>query len=306
MEFLITGGAGYIGQLVCSQLEKEGHKIKIVDLNLFDQKMSQPISELEVGKINQNSELFNTDAIIHLAAIVGEPACLVNPEQAFEYNYKTTKKLAELCKKKGLRVVYASTCSVYGNQEGMLTEESKTGPVDFYGQTRLLGEREILKDPKNIALRFGTVYGWAPRIRFDLVINKFIARATNHLPLDVFGGKQNRPFTHVEDIARAVVFFASMPEFKGIYNVAHENYNLNEAAKRIAKVFNGEVKVTDNLEDNRNYTVSNKKLLSTGFVFKREFEEAVKELSEKIISNHIDFNSDMYYNDRYPKARQIF
>ena len=189
MKFLITGGAGYIGQLLCYELKKQGHEIIIIDMNLFDQKMPYPFLESELDKVLDNLNGLKVDAVIHLAAMVGEAACLINPEKAFEYNYKTTKKLAEMCRKNNIKIVYASTCTLYGNQEGILTEESKVGPVDFYGQTRLLGEREVLKDDKNVSLRFGTVFGWAPRMRFDLIINKFVARAVNHLPLEVFGGR---------------------------------------------------------------------------------------------------------------------
>lgn len=299
MKFLVTGGAGYIGQLVCSELKKEGHEIIVVDVNLFDQKTPYLLIEQELNELLDNFRKLNVDGVIHLAAIVGEPACTLNPERAFEYNYKTTKRLAEKCREHNTRIIYASTCSVYGNQEGLLTEESKVAPVDFYGQTRLLGEKEILKNEKNVSLRFGTVYGWAPRMRFDLVINKFAARAATGLPLEVFGGKQNRPFTHVEDVARATVFFATHPEFRGVHNIVHENYSLNEAAEKISRTLNGKVSIISGQEDNRNYIVSNKKLLSTGFIFKRKFEEAIKEIAENIIKNRVDYTNNVYYNDKY-------
>ncbi|MEM4605433.1 MAG: NAD-dependent epimerase/dehydratase family protein [Candidatus Pacearchaeota archaeon] len=296
MKFLITGGLGYIGQKVVLLLKEKKHEVLVVDKNIFEQEVSFTYVEQDLGDFLERTKIKNFDAVIHLAGIVGEKACLNNPSEAFRVNYELTKKIAEECEKNKIRVIYGSTCSVYGNQEGILNEDSKTMPVDFYGQTKLLGENEIIKRENNVSLRFGTVYGWSNRMRFDLVVNKFVARAVNGLPVEVYGGKQNRPFTHVEDIARAIVFFAKNPLYRGVYNVAHENYSLNEVAKKISEIFNSKLVITQNLEDNRNYTVSNKKLTSLGFVFQRRIEDGIIEIGKKIKEEKINFNEEKYYN----------
>jgi nucleoside-diphosphate-sugar epimerase len=296
MRFLVTGGLGYIGQIVVSALKKNGHDVLVVDKNLFSQEVPFTYVKQDLQDFLDKTSDLDFDTVVHLSSIVGEAACLNNPSESLRSNYELTKRLADLCNKEKVRLVYASTCSVYGNQTGILTEESKTMPVDFYGQTKLLGEKEVLKSARNVALRFGTIYGWAPRVRFDLVINKFVGRAMNKLPLEVFGGTQNRPFTHVEDVARAVVFFAEDPQYTGTYNVAHENYSLNDAAERIGALLSAKVNVTNSVEDNRNYQVSSKKLLSLGFSFKRTFDEAIKELSKNISEKKIDFTNKIYYN----------
>jgi nucleoside-diphosphate-sugar epimerase len=305
MRIAVTGGQGYIGGLVVDELTSKGHHVDVYDMGVFHKPyhsyMNPYANYTNVdlttaqGFASFQAHMGEYDVVIHLAAIVGEAACLLNPEKTLRINYRLTRDIAEHLDMVKVPMVYASTCSVYGNQDGLLTEDSKTMPVDYYGQTKLLGEREVLKYPQNVAMRLGTVYGPAYRQRFDLVLNKFVAQATNKEKLSVFGGQQNRPFTEVSDIARAFVW-AAENKLRGVYNVADKNFNLIDAAKQITTIIPSEIDVNGAIEDNRNYMVSSDKLKATQFQFQSSFEKATLLLSDNIIKKQLNYREPIYYN----------
>lgn len=296
MNVLVTGGKGYIGQHVVQMLEQSNHNVTSLDMSDIPAvfKSQNYISPLVA--VEYIMEIVKPDVVVHLAGIVGEPACLNDPKRAFFYNYDMTRNVMDACKQQNCKMVFASSCSVYGNQEGLLTEESTLMPLGLYATTKYLNEIEMQKELENYAiLRFGTVYGTAPRQRFDLVINKFTALAATGQPLQVYGGKQERPFTSVRDIARAIVH-AVENNLQGIYNVADTNFNMKRAAERIAETLQSTVEVIETKEDNRSYEASSQKLLDTGFEFKANFEDEVKKLAQWVTTEGNDWRDKKWYN----------
>ncbi len=303
LNIVVTGGMGYIGSILTELLLENHYHVEVIDTNQFNQSEQKGVSyhylDLTSEFEKAISVLKTANVIVHLAAVVGEPACQKQPQKAFDINYLVTKKLAEFCKLHSIKLIFASTCSLYGNQEGILTEESPVRPIDFYGFTKQFAEKEVINNnPElNVALRMGSNYGVSKRQRFDLVLNKFTAQATNKESITVYGGKQKRPFIHVRDAAR-VFLWAIEKNLCGIYNVPHINMSISEGANEIAKLLNAPVSIIEQEDDQRNYQVSSEKILNTGFSFNGEFNESIKELSADIMTHHVDYRDSVYYNDR--------
>jgi len=185
---LVTGGAGFIGSILVDRLLRDGYKVIILDKLMFGVeplkhflKTPNPNLAVIVGDIQNEDDvqraLEHADAVIHLAAIVGDPACAADSELAVNVNFNATVRLADMCKKRRIqRFVFASTCSVYGmGKTEVLTEDAEVSPVSLYAETRLYGERGILsladRHFSPVLLRLGTLFGLSPRMRFDIIIN---------------------------------------------------------------------------------------------------------------------------------------
>ena len=239
------------------------------------------------------------DAVIHLASIVGMPASSIEPRTSEEINYLATKNIAELCQLHNIETyIFASTCSVYGSQpDQLISEKSKVDPLDYYAKQKFLSERAIgwLNRAPTI-LRFGTLFGLSPRMRFDLVINLFIAQAILNGKITVFGGNQYRPFLHVDDAAESLLF-ALEKNLTGTYNVISENFTILEAAKKIQSAIGCEIEISNENEDKRNYKVSADKIKQMGFLPKKNIQFAIDEISEAIKKGKIkDFMENKYSN----------
>nr|MDO8118378.1 SDR family oxidoreductase [Candidatus Sigynarchaeota archaeon] len=206
------------------------------------------------------------DALCHLGAIVGDPACNLDFENTLATNYLSTLMIAECCKYFQInRIIFASTCSVYGASQGteLLTENSPLNPVSTYARTKLDAESMILKmmdgNFSPVIFRKATVYGLSPRMRFDLVINTMAAKAFFDGKVTVNGGDQWRPFVHVEDVARAYIcaLRAPLDKIRGkIFNVGStsENYQIMDIAKIIKELLPSiEIEIKDDVVDKRNY-----------------------------------------------------
>jgi len=308
MRILITGGGGYVGSILSGKLLSKGYNVRVADALWYGR---EPIQDYIK---NENFELINidirnlvetvramkdVDAVIHLASIVGMPASNIEPRTSEEINYLATKNIAELCQLHNIETyIFASTCSVYGSQPNQLiSEKSKVDPLDYYAKQKYLSERAIgwLNRAPTI-LRFGTLFGLSPRMRFDLVINLFIAQAILNGKITVFGGNQYRPFLHVDDAAESLVFSLEQ-NLTGTYNVISENFTILEAAKKIQSVIGCEIEISNENEDKRNYKVSADKIKQMGFLSKKNIESAIDEISEAIKKGEIkDFMENKYSN----------
>ena len=214
---LVVGGAGYIGSVLVRHLLAEGYRVRVLDSLLFGKKplqdlLPQPRFQLIEADACRPETLFRAtegvDAVVHLAAVVGDPACDLDPEAARRTNYAATQLVAEACLKFGVRrMVFASTCSVYGSNDQVVDEQSRLNPVSLYAATQIASERALLKLRSlkfhPTILRLGTAFGWSPRPRFDLVINLLTARAFFEKKIVIYNARQLRPFVHVSDISRA-------------------------------------------------------------------------------------------------------
>lgn len=281
MKFLIIGGLGYIGQVLQEELKKSGHEFKIVDNDLFDlhslENKLDIINEEDFPAIE--SLIKESDIVVTLAAIVGDQACLVDAKRSIEINCGGIQNLVKFCNAHNKKIIHASTCSLYGASPGLLVETSDTFPVDFYGQTKYQQERHILSNSKDYCVfRLGTAYGWSKRMRFDLVINLFTARAYNSKVLNVFGGEQWRPFVHIRDVAKAIIF-ASEKDLNGVFNLANENRTILDISKEIS---GGKVEVHADkvIMDSRNYRADSTKLLNRGFVFEWNISKGIREMGD--------------------------
>jgi len=249
------------------------------------------------------------DAVIHLAAIVGDPACAVDAEETIENNYFATKMIAEVCKYNQVnRFIFASTCSVYGASSDILTEDSELRPLSLYAQTKLKSEESILglldDNFSPTILRMGTLYGPSPRMRFDLVVNLLTAKATKEGKIRIFGGFQWRPFVHVEDAAEAYITCLEAPveKIRGqIFNVGsnEQNYQIEQVGHIIKKIIPDiEIEICKEDTDERNYRVSFDKLSKTlNYRTKKALMDGILEIKELFVKNTTFDYTDSKYNN---------
>lgn len=315
MRVLVTGGAGFIGSILVRMLLQEGHQVRVMDtFNYgFDPLRDiMPSKELEIypGDIRNPADVLkglnDIDAIVHLAAIVGDPACAVQADKAVETNYLSTLRIAMSARDKGINTfIFASTCSVYGAKDGILDEGSELSPQSLYAETKLLAEKGIMDltsarfEPT--ILRLGTLYGLSPRPRFDLVINYLTGKIIMENKALIFGGDQWRPFLHVTDAARCFLFALTNHQlFKGgTYNVGStsENYQMRDVGKIFEGVFpDADIQYVDQMKDPRSYQVSFDKIEKVGFRLTRGIEPSIHEISTWIKEKGIDPRSPIYYN----------
>jgi nucleoside-diphosphate-sugar epimerase len=248
--------------------------------------------------------LKDVDAVVHLASIVGMPAANLDPRTSTEINYLATRNIAELCALYGIGTfLFSSTCSVYGAQPGkMITEKSPVSPLDVYAETKYKSEKAIYQVYEApTVVRFGTLFGMSPRMRFDLAINLFMAKALSKEKITVFGGNQHRPFLHVADAADALAFVLEK-NLDGIYNVISENFTIMEAAERISKLTGAEIEVSNAIVDKRDYVVSAEKIRQFGFSPSRNVEHAVQEAKEAFAAGTIR----NYKEPRYSNYESLF
>jgi nucleoside-diphosphate-sugar epimerase len=320
LRVFVTGGAGYIGSILSRQLLQHGHRVTVFDRLFFGpdslaELRSHPRFHLVEGDIRDDTLLERTlpghDTVIHLAAIVGDPACAAAANLAADVNLNASAPLAALARRSGVeRFVFASTCSVYGANQDMLSEESPVNPLSLYAQTRLYGEQRIraLMDARfrPVVLRFGTLYGLSPRMRFDLVVNFLTQKAFREKEISIFGGEQWRPFLHVADAAKAVAVAMEAPLAVAggqIFNVganAH-NYQLKSLGPILQTLVpQARVRIIPELDDKRSYRVTFDRIArELGFHPDHTPEDGIREILDALESGQIDDVDDAkYYNHR--------
>ena len=255
------------------------------------------------------------DSVINLAAIVGEPACKLNPEEAILTNYLANKSLSEACKYNQInRYIFASTCSVYGAMKEKITfdENSTLKPLSLYARSKIQSEEGILNmEDENFSptiLRMGTLYGYSPRMRFDLVVNSMIKNAVIDKKIFVYnGGKQWRPFLHIEDAVDAYIkcLKADINDIKGqIFNVGSgkQNYRIIDIARQVKKyIKKTAIIIEENNNDLRSYSVSFKKIEKIlHFKAKKTIKDAIVDIGSKIKRGEFnDINNTKYYNSQF-------
>ena len=203
VNILVVGGAGYVGGGIVDKL-KEQHNVTVYDSLIYEESYRKDVTFVN-GDIRDTDKLLplldHADSVIWLAALVGDGACAINPKLTFEINSESVKFLVENFKK---RIVFLSTCSVYGAQDGLLDENSSVNPLSEYASSKVQAE-EYLKGTNSIIFRLGTLFGISDefsRIRLDLVVNILVTKALTEGKLTVFGGDQWRPLLHVNDVAK--------------------------------------------------------------------------------------------------------
>ncbi|MGP8246940.1 MAG: NAD-dependent epimerase/dehydratase family protein [Bryobacteraceae bacterium] len=320
---LVVGGAGYIGSLLAERLLEKGYRVRVLDSLLYGDEPLRPVRnhpefELIVGDCRNIQDVVRAvrgvEAIVHLAAIVGDPACEQDHEPALETNYAATRMLIEIAKGHGVsRFVFASSCSVYGATDAVMDENSAVQPVSLYGQTKVDSERALLAARSEVfhptVLRYATVFGLGYRPRFDLVVNLLTAKAHQEGVITIYNGQQWRPFIHVRDLVEATVRVLEAPVrlVSGqIFNVGdtRQNHTLTEVSEIVRRVFPAVRIEHINNSDLRNYKVNFDKILNlTGFKARYTVEEGVAELKSAFDQGQItDYMDLRYHNQRYLKA----
>jgi nucleoside-diphosphate-sugar epimerase len=290
---LITGGAGYIGAVLTPMILAEGHEVTIYDSLMYGALpllgfSGHPRLSIVKGDIRDAAALSKVvkdqDWILHLAAIVGYPACAADPHLSVTTNVQGTKNVLDAMGK-GQRLIFASTGSTYGKVQGTATEETPIAPLTLYGQTKRDAEM-LIRDSnrEHTILRFATVFGSSPRMRIDLLINDFVYQALHNRQIVLFEGYFRRTFLHSTDGAAVYPFaMANFEAMSGkVFNVGDEsmNYTKRDIALKIKECVDyylHEAQIgTD--PDQRDYEVDYNRLKALGFRAQVDLDAGIQEL----------------------------
>ena len=309
-KILITGGGGYIGSMVTTELVKLGHKVTVIDLlkydkgsldHLYFEKNFTFINE-DVKKINLlKKHIKKNEFIIPLAALVGAPLCEENKKEAVSINLQSVKNILKNLNIKN-KLIYLTTNSGYGigEKNKFCNEESPLRPISLYGKTKCDAENEVMKHKNTISFRLATVFGASFRMRSDLLVNNFVQKAVNKNLLDVYEPQFRRNFIHIRDVVRALIF--SINNFNklksNVFNLGLSSANITklDLAKKIKKNLKTlKIKVVKYKKDpdKRDYFVSNLKIEKKGFKANISLDQGIDELvnvfknnKKKIINNY--------------------
>lgn len=327
---LVTGGAGYVGAILIPKLLNKGYKVKVLDLytygtDVFDgikdksrlEEIKGDICDVELLK----KSLRGVDAVIHLACISNDPTFELNPDLSRKVNYDAFEPLVRISKEsKVRRFVYASTCSVYGvSEDENVTEDHPLLPITDYNKYKGLCEPILWKyqSPEftAVTIRPATVCGYSPRQRFDLTVNILTNHAYNNNHILVFGGKQERPNLHIEDMTDLYCLLLELPDEKiagKTYNAGYQNRSVADIAEIVRRVMAEEfperppVTVeTRPSEDIRSYRISSEKIKrELNFIPRHTIEDAVKDLLRAFKTGKFSdpLNNSRYYNLKTLKA----
>jgi nucleoside-diphosphate-sugar epimerase len=306
---LVLGGAGYLGSVTVGQLLARGFAVRVMDLFLFGDRSlldfkRHPNFTAVKGDVRDRATverlMKDCDAVIHLAAIVGDAACEKQKELAQEVNCDATAMLADVAQGCGVRrFIFASSCSVYGVSDRILDETSAVNPLSVYARTKVDSELRLLA-AKSVAfaptvLRLGTLFGVSPRMRFDLIVNLFAAQAACVGRITVWNGEQWRPFVHVADASRAFVdCLCAEPEAVSgeIFNVgsAYMNCQIRRLGDEIVRLIpQTRVSVIKN-GDRRDYRVSFEKIRRVlGFQCERNLAFGIRETYDLLGANSVGY-----------------
>lgn len=305
MKVLVVGGAGYIGGAVTNALAVAKISFTVYDSLVYEERYRKPVDFVlgDVRDIKKLAKLLpEYTHVIWLAAIVGDGACALHPEVAVEVNELAVKWLAEHFNG---RIIFTSTCSVYGHNELTATEEQAPAPMSLYAVTKVNAEK-YLQEKNALILRLGTAFGASDvfsRPRFDLLVNTLAGNAVMKGKIMVFGGGQWRPNIHINDIARVIVAGLRSP-LRDIYNVATQNFTVDEIAKKIVKHTRCKLQRAGQLqEDKRNYRVSFDKAISAKLLklpTKFDIEYGIKEVVDLLKSGRVkDGMGSTYSNAKH-------
>ncbi len=323
MNVLVTGGAGYLGSVATRTLLSRGHQVRVLDsllygghalLGLYSEERFRFVrGDIRSVETVQRA-LDGTEAVVHLAAIVGDPACARQPTLARQVNADASLQLFELARRSGVeRFIFASTCSNYGKMPSTseyVAEDSELRPVSLYAETKVAVEHALLSardqhGPAVTILRFATLYGLSPRMRFDLTVNEFTKDLLTRRRFVVYGERFWRPYVHVRDAARAIAIVLEAPIAAvggQVFNVGDttQNYQKGELVELIRAEIDDQVEVehVEIAEDPRDYRVSFDEVKRRlGFEATRIVKDGIREIIDAIAQGVItDFDSASYRN----------
>jgi len=309
-KILITGGGGYIGSMLTTELVNLKYDVTVIDKLKYDK------SALDHLYFNKNFRLINEDVrslkilkqhinknefIIPLAALVGAPLCEKNKKEAVSTNFEAIKKILTNLNAKN-KLIYLTTNSGYGigEKNKYCNEESPLKPMSLYGKTKCDSEIEVMKKKNSITFRLATVFGASYRMRSDLLVNNFVQRAVNDNFIDVYEPNFRRNFIHIRDVVRGIIYsIKNFDKLKSdIFNLGLSSANITkiDLVKKIKKQISTlKIKIIKNKSDpdKRDYFVSNKKIEKKGFKASISLDQGINELikvfnnnKKKIINNY--------------------
>jgi nucleoside-diphosphate-sugar epimerase len=306
---LITGGAGYIGSMLSTELVNLGHTVTVVDTlkyssnsinHLFYYKNFIFLKE-DVTKINVIKKIIKKqDYIIPLAGLVGAPLCEKFKKEAIRVNFQAVKDLLKFAKK-NQKIIYPTTNSGYGvgQRNKYCDENSPLNPISLYGRTKTDAEKLILKHKNCVAFRLATVFGYSYRMRTDLLVNNFVEKTIKDKKIEIFEPNFRRNFVHIKDVVAAFIF--AIENFRKIkdqvYNLGLSSANITklQLAKKIKKQYRTlkiVIKKNQQDPDKRDYFVSNRKIEKKGFAAKVSLDDGIRELIYILENTKFDFKNN--------------
>lgn len=294
MKILIPGGAGYIGSKLVPALLKKNFTVTVVDNYFFNQNSFKNIKNENLKVIKDDVRNFSNlksiidqhEIIIPLAALVGAPLCEKFPKEAKETNELFIRNLSDYVNE-NTKIIMPTTNSGYGvaKKERICDETSPLNPISLYGVTKVNAEKIIMKRKNSISLRLATVFGYSERMRLDLLVNTFAYKAIKEKKIEIFEGKFKRNFIYIDDVVNVFIYcIENFDNLKSnIYNFGIEGANLTkielvEVIKKFVPDFKFIINEFSDDPDKRDYIVSNKKILKTGFKFKHDLDSGIREL----------------------------
>jgi nucleoside-diphosphate-sugar epimerase len=322
-KILLVGGAGYVGSVLAQELLERGYAVRVLDRMYFGEIGLQNIRDrvdLVVGdmRVLKPEVLQDVGAVINVGGLSNDPTAEYNPRANREMNTLAARRLAELCVECGVRrYIFASSCSIYdrgvGNDSGdvLLDEETEVDPRAAYSSSKFEAEKLLLEmagsDFCPVILRKGTIYGFSPRMRYDLVVNTFVKDALSKGTITIhYGGEMWRPLIEVRDVARAYIacLRADDEDVRGqVFNVAFTNFRISELALRVRETLRSlgidiDIRSDYGYRGVRSYRVSSAKIGEVlGYRPKVTVEEAVRHMVEQIPAHgYDDYANPRYYN----------
>lgn len=326
---MVTGGAGYVGSNLIPKLLDKGYKVTVLDWYLYGDvfnalKGNKNLREIK-GDIRNAEDVKKSltdgvDAVIHLACISNDPSFDLDPTLGKTVNYDCFRPLVQAARDAGCkRFIYASSSSVYGvKEEPEVTEELSLEPLTDYSKYKAMCEDVLAEERKNapgmtcVTVRPATVCGYAPRLRLDLSVNILTNFAINKGFITVFGGNQQRPNIHVDDMTDAYLMLLETDSAKidgKIFNIGFENHSIMDIAKMVRDVVGNNVEIrVEDTNDHRSYRVSSAKIKrELGFTPKRTISDAVRDLKAAFDAGKIpnSFDDDCYFNLKRMKLKNV-
>lgn len=311
-KILVTGGGGYVGTPLVDALLKQNYKVTVVDTFWFGNFLTknknleiikQDIRDLAVDKIK------NHQIIIHLANIANDPTVAINPELSWNVNVLGTHSLIDKACRSGVEhFIFGSSGSVYGiKEEPNVVEDMELIPISTYNKTKMVAERVIMSYSKNLkvhCIRPATVCGYSPRMRLDISVNLLTMQALKKGEITVFGGNQTRPNINIKDMINVYLHFIDQTNIEsGCYNAGLENMKILKVAEIIKEKTGAKIKIEPS-NDPRSYRQNSDKLISTGFKFQYNVDDAIEEIISKYKINKLE-NKEIYYNLKVMKNLKL-
>lgn len=316
---LLIGGAGYIGSMLVRKLLEHGYPVTVMDKFLYGHSSIKDLENNSDVKIIEGDTrhidvlvpaIKESGAVVHLAELVGDPLCAMDPQTTYEINYLATATIARICSDLQVnRYIYLSSCSVYGSSntpDEILDENSKLVPVSLYAKMKINAERAILgTNNENFSpciFRLGTVFGASFRPRFDLVVNILTAKAMTEKKINIFGGDQWRPHVHVSDVVKAIKIALELPveNVKNqVFNIVSENLRIIDVGKQVVELIPGaKMAIEEDAMDKRNYRVTGQKAEEVlGFNPSKRVKDGILEIADAFRAGAIkDFADPKYHN----------